>query len=160
MILDNLNNIGNIYSFIRTAECLGLYEIHIIKNEECIINKNITTGAHKWIKINYYKNAIECLNYLKNNNFHIYAGELTSNCNFIVESLPEVNFAQNAAIMIGSETNGINPLYYSYIDTFINIPMLGLSQSLNAVISGTIIIYECLTRFAFKMTLFYHSKII
>ena len=60
LILENLNNIGNISSFIRTAECLGLYEINI-KNEECIINKNITTGAHKWIKLIIIKMPLNVL---------------------------------------------------------------------------------------------------
>lgn len=49
---------------------------------------------------------------------------------------------ENVAIIIGSETDGVQKEVLDLVDKIVEIPMLGLKESLNVVIAFAILAYK------------------
>ena len=60
------------------------------------------------------------------------------------KSIYEMNFDMNTGLVIGSEGKGIRPLILKKCDFVLSIPMKGKVSSLNAAISGAVILFEIL----------------
>jgi 23S rRNA (guanosine2251-2'-O)-methyltransferase len=56
----------------------------------------------------------------------------------------ELDFDINLAVVIGGEGKGIRPLVKKKCDRLFSIPMKGPVSSLNASVSGGIILYEAM----------------
>ena len=50
------------------------------------------------------------------------------------------------AIVIGSERRGLAPEWLTIADSIVAIPMLGISDSLNASVAGALLLYEALAQ--------------
>jgi TrmH family RNA methyltransferase len=54
----------------------------------------------------------------------------------------DVDLAENAAVIIGNEGNGVCGEFLDRSDTVVKIPMEGAIESLNAAVSAGILMYE------------------
>ena len=55
LVFEDIDKPHNISAVLRTAECLGVQDIHFIKNKnEYSINPTITQGAAKWLTLHHY----------------------------------------------------------------------------------------------------------
>src|SRR5258708_32524800 len=56
LVLEDIYQSQNASAVLRTCECLGLQDIHIIENEtKYSVNKQVLKGANKWIDLHRYK---------------------------------------------------------------------------------------------------------
>jgi TrmH family RNA methyltransferase len=84
------------------------------------------------------KNLEEILPILKEDNYYIYGTKVTGG-----KTLKTINNNHDKfGIIIGNEGNGIKDTTSSLCDEFIYIPINKECESLNAGISGSIIMYE------------------
>ena len=56
----------------------------------------------------------------------------------------EQNYKEAIAIVLGAEQFGLSQLWKEKSDILVNIPMLGLADSLNVAQAGTILLFEAL----------------
>ena len=68
--LENLYQSHNASAVIRTAECLGIQDIHIIENEYAYnVNTEISMSADQWLTLYHYNNSknntLDCIKQLK-----------------------------------------------------------------------------------------------
>ena len=54
----------------------------------------------------------------------------------------DVDYTQPTALVMGSELFGVSDETLSYVDQQINIPMMGVTQSLNVSVACAIVLYE------------------
>ena len=78
IVVENLYQSHNISAILRTAECLGIQDVHIIENNfEYEISKQVSLGAQKWLSIHQYNaennNTIACLKAVKEKGYKIIA---------------------------------------------------------------------------------------
>ncbi len=149
VVLEDIYQPQNASAVIRTAECLGLQEMHIIENKhEYQINPKVVQGASKWMEINRYKdvardNTTACLKKLKSRGYKIVAMTLREDS----IDLNTVDVDQKFALCFGSEEPGLTDLAHELADEYIKIPMCGFTQSFNLSVSAGI----CLNHLATKM---------
>ena len=149
VVLEDIYQPQNASAVIRTAECLGLQEMHIIeKKHEYQINPKVVQGASKWMEINRYKDADEdnttaCLKKLKSRGYKIVAMTLREDS----IDLNTIDVDQKLALCFGSEESGLTELAHELADECIKIPMCGFTQSFNLSVSAGI----CLNHLATKM---------
>ncbi|GIW21723.1 MAG: hypothetical protein KatS3mg068_0730 [Candidatus Sericytochromatia bacterium] len=148
LVLEDIYQTQNASNIVRTAELLGIKEINVIENRnKFIIDSNISLGAEKYLNINKFKNAENCVNYLKENNFKLVA-TIPKNINsYTLDNFP---YFEKIALLMGTEKLGLSEYLIKNSDIFLTIETYGFTQSLNVGVSTAIIIYELVHKFKSK----------
>jgi len=140
LVLEDVFQSRNISAAMRSADCFGIQNIHIIENKNNFIkDKSVSLGAGKWINIKQYNteenNTINCLKKLKKEGYQIIA---TSPHNSNI-SLEEIDVKNNKiAIILGTELTGLSEKALSFADKRMKINMYGFTESLNISVSAAI----------------------
>ncbi len=140
LVLEDVFQSRNISAAMRSADCFGIQNIHIIENKNNFVkDKSVSLGAGKWINIKQYNtkenNTINCLKKLKKDGYQIIA---TSPHNTNI-SLEEIDVKNNKiAIILGTELTGLSEKALSFADKRMKINMYGFTESLNISVSAAI----------------------
>ncbi|MBR3628333.1 MAG: RNA methyltransferase [Elusimicrobia bacterium] len=140
VVIDTLQDPGNIGTIIRTAESFGCKGIFISKNSVDIYSDKVvrsTMGAIFNIPIIQECDIVSLIENMKQKEINTCAFSLDTE-----NLLSTFKFKDNTAIIIGNESVGINENVLNIVDSKIKIDMTGKSQSLNAAIACSIGIYE------------------
>jgi len=133
LLLDNIQDPGNLGTIIRIADWYGLDAVYCTENCVDLYNSktlNATMGSFCHLPI-YYAN-IETL--LNNTNIPILAATLNGS------SVYEIEVEADWLLWIGNESNGINESLLHLAKTALKIPEKGKAESLNAAVACGIIV--------------------
>ena len=139
LILDDIQDPGNMGTIIRTCDSLNMKQIIISKGSADVYNPKVvrsTRGAIFRLNIIEEENLIKTIKEMKNNKIKVYATDLKTD-----KSIYSVEY-KKSAIIIGNEANGVSKDLLNECSDRIKIPMLGKTESLNAAIATSIILYE------------------
>lgn len=144
VILDSIQDPGNLGTILRTADAAGA--TGVIMSHGCVdlYNPKVlrsTMGSIFHIPVCLSSNLTDVINRLKSEKVMVCAAHLQGNINYF-----DLNMKSNIAIVIGNEANGINDEISDVADTLIKIPMPGRSESLNASVAASILIYEVVSQ--------------
>ncbi len=140
LVLDNLQDPGNLGTIVRTAEAAGVTAVFMSKDCVDIYNpKTIrsTMGSVYRVPFIYIDDILELLDILKKNGVRIYAAHLEGKNSFDRE-----DYTVGTAILIGNEGNGLRETVAKKADTWVQIPMMGKVESLNAAIAAAVFMFE------------------
>ena len=140
VMLENIQDPGNLGTIMRTAEGAGATGIIMSKDTVDIYNpKTIrsTMGALFRMPFIYVEDMLEAADALKKQNITLMAAHLDGDRNYYNE-----NLKCPMALMIGNEGNGLTDALTKKADVLVKIPMEGQLESLNAAVSAAIILYE------------------
>ena len=139
LILDNIQDPGNMGTILRTADSLGLNQIIVSKGSADIYNLKVvrsTMGAIFRVKVIETENLVKTIKTMKKHKINVYATDLRTD-----KSIYSVDY-NKSAIVIGNEANGVSNDVLQEATEKIKIPMLGKTESLNAAVATSIILYE------------------
>ena len=139
LILDNLQDPGNMGTILRTADSLNIKQIIVSKGSADIYNLKVvrsTMGAIFRVKVIESDNLVKTVKEMKKHKINIYATDLSAN-----KSIYDVTY-NKSAIIIGNEANGVSKELLDESSEKIKIPMLGKTESLNAAVATSIILYH------------------
>ena len=145
VVVEDLFQTQNISAVLRTCECYGIQDVHIIENEnEFQVHKAISMGANKWLTLHHYyeNNNKECVAYLKEKGYTVVA-TLPNDDSLYLDELP-VN--QPTAFLFGTELKGLSPELIALADKTVKIPMYGFTESFNISNSVAIILSDFVKR--------------
>jgi TrmH family RNA methyltransferase len=148
IILENLQDPGNLGTILRTAEGAGISGIIMNRGTVDIYNSKVvrsTMGAIFRVPFMYSDNIDATVQQLKNSGVKIYAAHLNGK-----KIYNQPDYSQPSAFMIGNEGNGLSEELSSLADELIIIPMAGKVESLNAANAATILMYEAFRQRGFK----------
>ena len=140
LILDGIEDPGNLGSIIRTAETAGVHGIIIPKRRAASVNSTVnkvSAGAVEYVKIARVTNITDAIEKLKQNGLWICGTSIDANKYYYNQDL-----TGPLAIVIGNEGKGIGEKVKNNCDFLVKIPMKGKIGSLNAGVSTGIIVYE------------------
>lgn len=140
LVLENLQDPGNIGTMIRTAEGAGFNCIIADNRTVDIYNPKVTRstmGSLFRVPVMYTDDLPSAVNKLKNNCVRVFAAHLNGECDY-----SEARYGNRAAILIGNEGNGLSDEISSLSDTLVRIPMSGKVESLNAAVAAALMMYE------------------
>ena len=143
IVLDGIQDPGNLGTILRTVDSVGLSQIIISKTSADAYNPKVvrsTMGAIFRVKIIEAENLVETLKNLKKHKFKVAATSLEGS-----ESIYNMDYKKKA-IIIGNESKGVSNEILEIADSKIKIPMLGKTESLNASIATGVILYEYVRR--------------
>jgi len=140
IILDNIQDPGNLGTIIRSAESFNIKNIFLLNNCVDLYNPKVLRATMASIlKVSVYlQYENDILEMLKQNDYEIYACVVDSK-NFIQNE----NFKnKKCAFILGNEANGISKEVLKNSTKQITIPMNDSINSLNVSQAGSIIMYE------------------
>ena len=139
LILDNIQDPGNLGTILRTVDSANLKQIVISKETADVFNSKVvrsTMGAIFRVNVVRSDDLVHDLIEMKNNGFKVVVTSLDTN-----DSVYDVNYMKKV-IVIGNEANGVSKEVQEIADYKVKIPMLGKTESLNASVAAGILIYE------------------
>jgi tRNA (guanosine-2'-O-)-methyltransferase len=142
--LEDIFQPHNASAVLRSCECFGVQDIHIIENQNTWeISKDVALGSHKWLNIHRYnqnpENTVEALKQIKNNGYRIIATSPHKR-NHNLEDFDVTG--GKFALLFGSELNGLSKAALDAADGFLRIPMNGFTESLNISVTAAICIHH------------------
>ena len=138
LILDGIQDPGNLGTIIRSAVAFSMPNIIISDNSVDLYNPKVIRSTEGMLfHVNAIrKNLSEYLPTLKKD-YQIIGTDVRMGVN-----IRNLSLNSNYGIVIGSEGSGMS-VSKDFCDTFIKIPMSDKCESLNAGVSASIIMYEC-----------------
>lgn len=140
LILENIQDPGNLGTIVRTAEGAGITGIIMSSDTVDIYNpKTIrsTMGSIYRVPFVYETDMSEVLQRVKRQGIRTYAAHLKG-----VHSYEEPDYRTGCAFLIGNEGNGLTEALAGQADEYIRIPMSGQVESLNAAVAAALLMYE------------------
>ncbi|MCD4709774.1 MAG: RNA methyltransferase [Bacteroidales bacterium] len=143
VLLEDIYQSQNASAVLRTCDCTGIQDVHIVEERnEYEINRDVALGADRWLSLHYYNegsdNICRCIESLKREGYRIVATsphkEGSAPENFDLEK-------GKAALMFGTELNGLTERALELADEHIRIPMVGFTESYNISVSAAITLY-------------------
>ena len=136
LILDKIQDPGNIGTIIRTAESFSINTIFYTKGTADIFSPKVVRSTMGSI---YFVNflRLDYLTKLKSDGYRIYASCLENSISAKGSFTDE-----KIALILGNESVGVSQDLIMQSDKKIKIDMTGNAQSLNVATAGAILIYE------------------
>ncbi len=139
LILDHIEDPHNLGAIIRSAVCAGVSQIIIPKDRAAKITDTVikvSAGTISKVKIIIVTNIVNAINYLKENDYYIYASDMNGT------DYKQVSYDEKKALIIGNEGKGISRLVKENADEIISITMKNNTDSLNASVAAGILLFE------------------
>ena len=140
VICDELSDPHNLGAIIRSAECAGAHGVIIPKRRSVGLTATVaktSAGALEYMKVAKVTNLVNTIDELKKKGVWIFGTAAEG-------SVPmyQADLTGPAAIVIGSEGEGMSRLVQKSCDMTVHIPLKGHITSLNASASASILLYE------------------
>ena len=141
VVLDNLQDHGNIGTIIRTASAFNISSVAVTgQDTDLFYRKAIDASRGKVFSTNIirFDSDVACVEKLQQQGFQVVA---TSPHASTVQSLTQLR-KQPIAVVLGNETEGSRQEILEKADHVIQIPMSGDVESLNVAVAAGISLYE------------------
>lgn len=140
VVCDELSDPHNLGAVIRTAEAAGAHGVIIPKRRSAgltAIVAKTSAGAVSYLPVARVSNLTALLKQLKQEGLWVFGTAADG-----ATSLYQADLKGPAAIVIGSEGDGMSRLVREQCDFLVSIPMRGQVNSLNASAAAAVVLYE------------------
>ncbi len=143
IVCDGIEDVHNLGSVIRVAECAGADGVVIPSNNSASVTEaviRISAGAANHMKVAKVNSVNRAIDELKKNGYWLYALEADG------EDIYGADLTGNIAIVVGGEDSGVRKLTREKCDFTLSIPLNGKVNSLNASVALGIAAYEAVRK--------------
>lgn len=139
VLCDGIEDVHNLGSIIRVAECSGADGVVIPKSSSASVTEaviRISAGAAEHLKVAKVPNLNQAVETLQKNGYWVYALEAGG------EDIFSQDFNGNVALIVGGEDSGVKRLTKEKCDKVLSMPLFGKVNSLNASVALGVAAYE------------------
>lgn len=143
IVCDGIEDVHNLGSVIRVAECAGAKGVIIPSNNSACVTEaviRISAGAAQHMPVVKVNSLTHAVDILKKSGYWLYALEADG------QSVYDTNLNGNVALVIGGEDSGVRRIIKEKCDFTVSLPLKGKVNSLNASVALGIAAYEVLRR--------------
>lgn len=140
VVCDEISDPHNLGAILRTAECAGAHGVIIPKRRSAGLTAVVaktSAGAVSYMPVARVPNMAALLKDLKKQGVWVFGTAAEG-----ATTLYDADLKGPAAIVIGSEGDGMSRLVTENCDFLVSIPMKGQISSLNASAAAAILLYE------------------
>lgn len=144
VVLEDIFKPHNASAVIRTCDCFGLQDVHVIeKTNQYKVNPYVTRGASQWVDLHKYyqgdgKSVDACFDSLRKKGYKIYGTSPSPDSISIHDLQP----GEMLALVFGNEHAGISEEVKAKADGLVHIPMLGFTDSFNVSVSASVFLFD------------------
>lgn len=134
---EDVYQLHNTSAVMRSCDVFGVQELSIIEEQNVKkIDREIAMGAQKWVDLNRFHSAKDCIRFMRNSGYQIVATTPhEKDC-----LLQDFDYTKKSCFFFGRETEGLSEEVIKEADCFLKIPMVGFTESLNISVSASIIL--------------------
>ena len=137
--MEDVFQMHNTSAVVRTCEVFGVQQAHSIEGRfGKRLDAKIAMGAQKWVDVFRYDNTQDCIDTLRNKGYQIVATTPHKDAYF----LNDFDISKKSAFFFGTEKEGLSEQVLSQADTFLKIPMVGFTESLNISVAVAIVLQQ------------------
>ena len=146
-VLDSIRSAHNVGSMLRNAECFGVSKVYLTglspKADHPQVSKT-AMGCEKIVDWEYHKDALKCIEKLKDDGYKIVSIETAHNAT----PLHKYSFSDKdkIALIFGHEQHGVSLELLQKSDESIIIDLFGNKNSLNVSVSQAITLFRLTNR--------------
>ncbi len=132
ILCDGIEDVHNLGSILRVAECAGADGVVIPKSGSASVTESvirISAGAAEHMKVAKVGNLNQAVEKLQKSGYWVYALEAGG------EDIYQEKFSGNVALVVGGEDSGVKRLTKEKCDKVLSIPLKGKVNSLNASVA-------------------------
>ncbi len=139
IVVDRIQDPGNMGTIIRTADAAGFDLILITSNTVDVFNPKVVRSAmgSMFFMDMIFASQNDLLECLKKNDIEIVSGYLNTDNYY-----DKIEYKEKCALVVGNEANGINEFWIENSDKLVKIPMFGRAESLNVAVSAALLMYQ------------------
>lgn len=144
LLLDRIQDPGNLGNILRTAECMGIKSVVLTDRNSCGITDvviKVASGALNYLNLFQVANLSRVIEELKKKNYWIVATSDRGEDSW--EDLPE---PERIAIIMGNEGEGAKRILLEESDFVVQIPMHGEISSINVAVATGIVLDRIVNR--------------
>ncbi|WP_341502666.1 tRNA (guanosine(18)-2'-O)-methyltransferase TrmH [Gallaecimonas sp. GXIMD4217] len=140
LCMEEVHKSHNLSAIIRTADAVGIHEIHAIHppGQRLKIGAGRAAGSQNWVKVTKRADIQDAVSHFKAQGMQVVATHLSDKA----VDFRQIDYTQPTAIILGQEKTGISDEALALADHHVIIPMLGMVQSLNVSVANALILYE------------------
>lgn len=141
LLLDRVQDPGNLGTLIRTADAAGFDGVLCTKGTVDVFSPKVNRsamGSNLYLPI--FTVEEEQIHQLKKQGFTVFAALLDQEA----KSYRQVAYGPKAIIALGNEANGLQDAIIQIADHHVFIPIHGQAESLNVAIAGAILMYQAI----------------
>ncbi len=148
LALEDIYQPHNASACLRTCECFGVQNIHIIEGRNRYeVNPDVVMGSVKWLTLHRYRepdrdNTAVCISRLRELGYQVIATSPRAD-GYTPDDLP---LDRPAAILFGTEEMGLSTGALADADLSLRIPMYGFTESLNISVSVAVALSHLMRR--------------
>ncbi|MCB1175468.1 MAG: RNA methyltransferase [Leptospiraceae bacterium] len=141
VVLEDIYQPHNASAVLRSCECFGIQDLHIIENENSYKpNPGVAMGAAKWLDLHYHRRATGTST---TEHTRLWLADLRKRGYRIVATSPHqsshtpgtIPIDQPLALCFGSEEPGLTETVLNAADLSLQLPMYGFTESFNISVS-------------------------
>ncbi|WP_323853439.1 tRNA (guanosine(18)-2'-O)-methyltransferase TrmH [Xenorhabdus koppenhoeferi] len=137
--LEEVHKPHNVSAVIRTADAVGLHQIHAIwPNQPLRTQLSSAAGSNSWVQVKTHSIVEQAIAQFKSDGMQILATHLSDKA----VDFRQIDYTKPTCIIMGQEKKGISKQAIALADHDIIIPMTGMVQSLNVSVASALILYE------------------
>jgi TrmH family RNA methyltransferase len=138
LVLDDVNDPGNLGTIIRTADWFGVTQIIASKNTVELFNPKVIQSSMGAIyRVNYFVDELtEIIEKFKANNYSILGAIING------DNVYQSKLNKKSILVMGSESHGLSKQILSQITQNVTIPKYGQTESLNVAMATGILLSE------------------
>lgn len=141
LVLDGLENPGNVGTLIRTADGAGADAV-ILCNRRTGLNNPQTVRASLCTLLMmpvFEADAADVMAFIDRRGYTVYVGKAGAARNYA-----EVSYDRRSVLVVGHEKYGVSAPWFARSHVGVSIPMRGRVDSLNVAVAGGILLYEAM----------------
>jgi 23S rRNA (guanosine2251-2'-O)-methyltransferase len=142
VLLDQVQDPGNLGNLLRTAEALGVHGVAVLRHQAVGLTGHAVkaaAGALEYLPVARVGNLVQALEILQGEGYWVIGASTEP------AGLPppwRLDLRGPIALVLGSEGRGLRPLVARRCDALTRIPLAGQVASLNVGAAGAALLYE------------------
>ena len=140
-VMESIHRRHNASAIIRSCEAFGVHEVHMVVGS-FRPSKGASRGAERWLDVRRHVDIESCVGALKERGFRVYVADLAPDAH-TPDSVPVDG---PVAIVFGAELVGISDEARALADGAIQVPMRGLTESLNVSVAAACLLQRVTER--------------
>jgi len=140
LVLDGVQDPGNVGSLLRSAEGAGAHGVVLPRHRAAGVTPTVvraSAGAAEHLAIAQEANLTRALDWFKRAGYWTVGLSEDATTRY-----DEVDATRALVVVVGGEGKGLTRLVQESCDYLVRLPMRGRVESLNAAVSGAILLYE------------------
>lgn len=137
--MEDVFQMHNTSAVVRTCEVFGVQQAHSIEGRYGKrLDEKIAMGAQKWVDVFRYDDTQKCIDILREKGYQIVATTPHQDAYL----LNDFDISKKSAFFFGTEKEGLSEQVLSQADTYLKIPMVGFTESLNISVAVAIVLQQ------------------